>query len=90
MPDFLSRRDRPNSGRESSSQSETCDGSGLVLGATNRTAEGIVIRTESGGSALDSIRVNREGDSKEADLTEWHEQKEEEQRISTLRGIKTD
>jgi hypothetical protein len=39
---------------------------------------------------LDSIRVNREFDSNEIDVSELHSEKHDKQRISTLHGITID
>jgi hypothetical protein len=41
-------------------------------------------------NASDSIRVNREFDSNEIDVSDWHLEKHDEQRIWTLRGITID
>jgi hypothetical protein len=39
---------------------------------------------------LDSIRVNREFNSNEIDVSDLHHEKHDEPRISTLRGITID
>jgi hypothetical protein len=39
---------------------------------------------------LDSIRINRELDSNESLLSDWHLEKHDEPRISTLLGITID
>jgi hypothetical protein len=44
-------------------------------------------RSEEAANAAPPIRVNRELDSNETDESEMHEEKQPEQRISTVRGI---
>jgi hypothetical protein len=57
----------------------------------NRTLRGIRIDgSDEFENANDSIRVNREFDSNEIDENDLQHKKHDEQRISTLRGIKTD
>jgi hypothetical protein len=57
----------------------------------NRTFRGIKIDwSDENENANDSIRVNREFDSNEIDESDWHHEKHDEQRISTLHGRKID
>jgi hypothetical protein len=56
-----------------------------------QTVEGITIEwTEVSKSARASIRFNPEFDSNEIDENLEHDEKHDEQRISTLRGITID
>jgi hypothetical protein len=55
------------------------------------TLRGIKIDSrEEAENAPDSIRVNREFDSNETENSDLHEEKQDEQRISTVRGITID
>jgi hypothetical protein len=57
----------------------------------NRTFRGISVDwSDESANADDSIRVNREFDSNEIDANDSQYEKQDEQRISTLRGIKID
>jgi hypothetical protein len=57
----------------------------------NRTLRGITIdRSDEGENANDSIRVNREFDSNEIDESDLYDKKHDEQKSSTLCGIKID
>jgi hypothetical protein len=59
--------------------------------ATNNIVEGIkTLCSDESENVSDSIRVNREFDSNEIDESDVQYEKHEEQRISTLLGIKID
>jgi hypothetical protein len=54
----------------------------------NRTFRGISIdRSDDPSNAFDSIRTNREFDSNESDESDSHSRKEDDPRVSTLRGF---
>jgi hypothetical protein len=57
----------------------------------NETIGGMAIDVRSGASqARHAIRLNRESDSNEIDESDLQDEKHDEQRISTVRGIMID
>jgi hypothetical protein len=56
----------------------------------NKTVQGRTIEHGTPSKACDSIRFNWEFDSNEIDKSDSQSEKHDEQRISTLHGIKID
>jgi hypothetical protein len=65
-------------------------GSSAISEAMNKMVEGTIIDKETRLKTLVSIRFNRESGSKEIDESDSQNEKHDDPRISTFRGIEID
>jgi hypothetical protein len=90
MPDCLTPSHLSNSSHESSSRNKRWSGLTPKSESTNKTVQKTTLLQDRPRKARDSIRFNREFDSIEIDESNLHDEKHDEQWLSTLSGIKLD